>query len=33
MGAIGRARVEERFAWSYEAPKLLEAYRRALDQP
>jgi glycosyltransferase involved in cell wall biosynthesis len=33
MGAIGRARVEERFAWPYEAPKLLEAYRRALGQP
>jgi glycosyltransferase involved in cell wall biosynthesis len=33
MGALGRARVEERFAWPYEAPKLLEAYRRALGQP
>ncbi|HEY7550440.1 MAG TPA: glycosyltransferase family 4 protein [Hyphomicrobiaceae bacterium] len=32
MGATGRARVEKRFAWPYEAPKLLEAYRRALGQ-
>jgi glycosyltransferase involved in cell wall biosynthesis len=30
MGAIGRARVEERFAWPYEAPKLIAAYQRAL---
>jgi glycosyltransferase involved in cell wall biosynthesis len=27
MGEIGRRRVEERFAWSYEAPKLLKAYK------
>jgi glycosyltransferase involved in cell wall biosynthesis len=32
-GAIGRARVEERFAWTYEAPKLLQAYSRALAEP
>jgi glycosyltransferase involved in cell wall biosynthesis len=30
MGAIGRARIEERFAWTYEAPKLLQAYSQAL---
>ena len=29
-GAIGRTRVEERFAWTYQAPKLLQAYVRAL---
>ena len=29
-GAIGRTRVEERFAWTYQAPKLLQAYSRAL---
>ena len=29
-GAIGRTRVEERFAWTYQAPKLLQAYGRAL---
>ncbi|MBR1132234.1 glycosyltransferase family 4 protein [Bradyrhizobium iriomotense] len=33
MGAIGRTRIEERFAWNYEAPKLLQAYSRALDGP
>jgi len=32
-GAIGRALVEERFAWTYEAPKLLQAYSRALAEP
>ncbi|WP_439374657.1 glycosyltransferase family 4 protein [Bradyrhizobium sp. DASA03120] len=32
MGAIGRTSIEERFAWSYEAPKLLQAYSRALDE-
>jgi glycosyltransferase involved in cell wall biosynthesis len=30
MGTEGRVRVEERFAWKYEAPNLLRAYRRAL---
>jgi glycosyltransferase involved in cell wall biosynthesis len=30
MGVIGRTRIEERFAWTYEAPKLLQAYSRAL---
>jgi glycosyltransferase involved in cell wall biosynthesis len=29
-GAIGRTRVEEGFAWTYQAPKLLQAYGRAL---
>lgn len=31
MGTEGRARVEQRFAWKYEAPNLLRAYRRALS--
>ena len=31
-GAIGRTRVEERFAWAYQAPKLLQAYSRALTR-
>jgi glycosyltransferase involved in cell wall biosynthesis len=26
MGALGRARVEEKLAWHHEAPKLLAAY-------
>jgi glycosyltransferase involved in cell wall biosynthesis len=26
MGRLGRSRVEKELAWSYEAPKLLEAY-------
>jgi glycosyltransferase involved in cell wall biosynthesis len=30
MGTEGRVRVEQRFAWKYEAPNLLRAYRRAL---
>jgi glycosyltransferase involved in cell wall biosynthesis len=28
-GAIGRTRIEEKFAWAYQAPKLLQAYSRA----
>ena len=31
-GAIGRTRVEEKFAWTYQAPTLLQAYGRALAQ-
>lgn len=30
MGGIGRARIEQRFAWTYEGPKLIQAYTRAL---
>ncbi|MEZ5844923.1 MAG: glycosyltransferase family 4 protein [Hyphomicrobiaceae bacterium] len=30
MGATGRARVEERFAWPHQEPALLAAYERAL---
>jgi hypothetical protein len=30
MGAIGRARIEQRFAWTYEGPKLIRAHSRAL---
>jgi glycosyltransferase involved in cell wall biosynthesis len=30
MGTEGRTRVEQRFAWKYEVPNLLRAYRRAL---
>lgn len=33
MGAKGRARVEERFAWKYEAPHLLRAYNQAFNRP
>ena len=29
MGALGRARIEREFAWTYEAPKLLAAYDAA----
>lgn len=30
MGRIGRARVEERFAWPHQVPALIAAYQRAL---
>ena len=30
MGATGRARVEEHFAWPHQEPALLAAYERAL---
>jgi glycosyltransferase involved in cell wall biosynthesis len=29
MGALGRARVEERLSWAHSAPRLLAAYERA----
>lgn len=32
MGAMGRARVEERFAWKYEAPHLIQAYRHVFTR-
>jgi glycosyltransferase involved in cell wall biosynthesis len=31
MSAYGRRRIEEELAWSYEAPKLISAYVRALS--
>lgn len=32
MGAKGRIRIEERFAWKYEAPNLLQAYSQVLNR-
>lgn len=31
MGAFGRRRVREELAWEFEAPKLVQAYRRLFD--
>lgn len=32
MGALGRKRIEEKFAWPHSAPVLLAAYRRVFDK-
>lgn len=33
IGAEGRRRMEDKLEWRHQAPKLLEAYERALQKP